>query len=148
AIGDASGSKALTMAGGTLTLANADTYSGGTYLIGGSLSVGHPAALGTGAATFGGGILTAAYKLTVGNTINIPNTTAVFGGASNLTLSGAVNLLGSSILTTTNTGLTTLSGAIGGQGALLTTGSSGPGGLQLNGSANTYTGGTYVNAGN
>src|SRR5581483_6436517 len=83
----------LTSGAGTLLLANADTYGGGTYLAGGILQLGNNTALGSGAVTFAGGTLNAAITLAaVNNTINLPNTTANITGATNLNFTGQVNL--------------------------------------------------------
>src|SRR5581483_1626232 len=107
-----------------LTLNNANTYSGGT-VVAGTLVAGNAGALGGGIVTFAGGTLAAAAKLTVGNDLSIPNTAAVLGGNASLTLSGKVNVLGTSTLALTNTAITTLSGTITGPGVLATAGTTG-----------------------
>ncbi|HEX3149406.1 MAG TPA: autotransporter-associated beta strand repeat-containing protein, partial [Gemmataceae bacterium] len=150
AIGESGGSQALTVATGAanasnVTLYNTDTYSGGTYLVGGPLTVAQGSSLGGGAVTFAGGSLAAAAKLTINNAISIPNTTAVIAGNTSLALNGAITLLGQSTLQVTNTGVTTVSGTIAGNGVLTTTGSTGN--LLLNPSANTSAG-TSLTAGN
>ena len=70
------------MATGTTSVVNvlnAGTYTGGTYLIGGTLNV-EQYRPGTGTITFAGGALVAYCKITINNSISIPNTTAVLGG--------------------------------------------------------------------
>lgn len=120
-----SGGRVVKTGSGTLVLAGANTYAGGTVLGGGSVSVTSDANLGalTGALTFDGGTLqvtNAAFSSTVRAT-----TLAAGGGTFDIahafTLGG--NLIGAGGLTKTGTGTLTLSGA------------------------NTYAGGTVVKSG-
>ncbi|MFJ3483579.1 autotransporter-associated beta strand repeat-containing protein [Pseudomonas sp. NPDC090202] len=106
---------------GTLVLNGASSYSGGTLLNGGTLLVGDNSALGSGA-------LTAADGTTLGS-----NSTVALNNAVNLL--GNLNIGGSSSLT--------LNGLIGGVGSLSKNGATS---LILN-NANTYNGGTSLNAG-
>lgn len=108
---------------GTLVLGGTNTYSGGTLINGGVLQVSNDANLGSSAGrlTFDGGTL----RLAAG-----------VASARNVTL----NAGGGTIRTD---GVSTLSGVIGGDGALAKTGTSL---LTLTG-ANTYTGGTTISAG-
>ncbi|MFN3410418.1 MAG: beta strand repeat-containing protein, partial [Limisphaerales bacterium] len=58
AVGESGGSRSLTKAGsGTLSLASASSYSGGTVLNAGTLAINHVNALGTGPLTLAGGNL-------------------------------------------------------------------------------------------
>lgn len=109
---------------GTLTLSGANTYTGGTTLNAGVVSIAADANLGdaAGMLTFNGGTL----RTTAGVT-STRNVTLNAGGGTFDT--GAFN--------------STLSGVISGTGGLTKTGT---GTLTLNG-ANTYTGGTTVSAG-
>jgi len=116
---------ALAKAGaGTQTLTGINSYSGGTSLNGGTLSVAQDANLGAaaGVLAFNGGTL---------------RTTADFSTARATTL----NAPGGTI--ETQTGTLTAAGVIGGVGALAKTGA---GNLILTG-ANTFTGGTTISAG-
>ncbi len=108
---------------GTLVLSGANTYTGGTFVEGGTLSVGSDANLGasSGALTLDGGTL---------------ETTAKFSSARNVTLGAASGEM------KTDADLA-LAGAIGGAGGLLKSGS---GTLTLSGNG-TYTGGTAISAG-
>ncbi|MBE7190285.1 autotransporter-associated beta strand repeat-containing protein, partial [Jatrophihabitans endophyticus] len=121
---------------GTLTLTGANTYTGGTTLTAGTLSVGvdtvgapgaiTSSAIGTGTLTFTGGTLRA-------------------GGAYTLANAATVNMTGGTI--DTNNNRFTLSGPIGGPGALTVVNSTDTGDLSgvlaLTGT-NTYAGGTTV----
>jgi autotransporter-associated beta strand protein len=109
---------------GTLTLTNAaSTYTGGTFINGGTIAVTNDSALGGSAAavTFGGG------------TLQLNNYTSSFGfGSQNVSL-GAATGAASSI----NPGF------VSGPGSLTFVG---PGTLDLSGT-NTYTGSTNINGG-
>jgi autotransporter-associated beta strand protein/YVTN family beta-propeller protein len=122
--GIVSGSGGLTKSGsGTLTLSGANTYSGGTTINAGTLSVGADNNLGTGGGlAFGGGTLQ--YS-------------------NGFSSSRAVTLNAGGGTFDTNGNNAILSGIIGGTGGLT---KSGTGTLTLSG-ANTYSGGTTVNAG-
>ncbi|MDQ0305444.1 autotransporter-associated beta strand protein, partial [Ancylobacter polymorphus] len=109
---------------GTLVLSGTNTHEGGTTVTAGTLSISADAALGnaSGGLTFNGGTLA---------------TTATFGSARTVTLTGD-----GTFDTATATTLT-LSGTITGDGSLT---KSGAGTLVLSGT-NDYTGGTIVSAG-
>ena len=104
-----------------LTLNGVNTYGGGTTLNAGTLTLGNNGALSTGnLSVTGASTLDSTGALQLGNAINL---------GAQLTLAGVQN--------------TTLSGAITGTGSLVKNGS---GSLVLSG-ANTYSGGTTINAG-
>ena len=124
-----SGPGALTKIGtGTLTLSGANTYTGATTINGGTLSISADNNLGGAAGTLalGGGTL---------------NTTLTMPSTRGITLNTGTDTFN------VKTGTTlTESGVIGGTGGL--TMATGAGTLVLNNSsANTYTGGTALNAG-
>ncbi|OGS40546.1 MAG: hypothetical protein A2506_07135 [Elusimicrobia bacterium RIFOXYD12_FULL_66_9] len=116
------GAGSLTKTGaGTLTLTGYGSYSGGTYLKEGTLNVG-ASSLGSGALTFDGGTLQTPYTFTIGSSVTL--------NAGN----GTFDLQG---------GTLTLTGVIGGAGALILNST---GTLKLT-AANTYAGGTAVSNG-
>ena len=118
-----SGTSLTKIGGGTLALNAANTYAGGTALNAGTIAVGNNAALGTGALAMAGG-------------------TTLLAGANNLVLANAVSTAGvGTVDTGTNT--LTLNGVVSGAGSIAKVGT---GNLVLNG-ANTYAGGTALNAG-
>lgn len=108
---------------GTLNLSRANSYSGGTALNAGTITVGNNAALGTGALTMADG-------------------TTLAAGANGLSLANAVATAGVGTIDTGANTLT-LSGVVSGAGSIAKVGS---GTLVLNG-ANTYAGGTSLTAG-
>jgi autotransporter-associated beta strand protein len=134
----------LTMAGyGTLTLAAANTLSGGLTLCAGQLNIGDPQAIGTGMLT-----LAASGSVTIDNTstgpIVLPNNpqqwnslgyaTLIFGGTQDLDLgTGPIALPGSFVINVASKTLTI--GGVIGPGGITKTGS---GALVLKG-ANTIT---------
>jgi autotransporter-associated beta strand protein len=117
--------------GGALTLTNSgNTYSGGTAINSGTLSVYGDGALGatTGGITFNGGTLQA-------------------NGGTGLQSGRTVDLLGGGGTFDANSLTSTLSGLISGGGGLTVLDSSGRGSLTLTNSANTYSGGTTLVSG-
>ncbi len=149
------GGQTLTKTGsGTLALSGANNYTGGTSIQLGTLSVGSPSNLGTGGLTLGGGTLqtTGAFSSSMAVSV-IANSTITSNAATILsgTLTGspgttlALNGTGSNSLAaiTVPSGVFTVDGIIGGA-SLLT--KAGAGTLSL-AQANTYTGGTTINAG-
>lgn len=121
------GTTTLTKSGtGTLTLSGANTYTGGSYLNGGTVAINAGSNLGntTSAITFSGGTL-AAY--------------------GSLSRSGTVTLnAGGGTIDVTNSATVTTSGVYSGVGGLT---KSGAGTLILSNSANTYTGTTTIAGG-
>jgi autotransporter-associated beta strand protein len=147
------GGAGLTEAGnGVLLLSAANTYAGGATVNGGTLAVDNGSALGTGTLSLNGGVLRGnGTGLTLANPLNLGGN-AVIGGTTDLTLTGTATSVGnpptgSWTLTVTNTGLTTLAGAIGqSSSSSLGLAKGGTGTLLLSG-ANTYSGGTTLNVG-
>lgn len=119
--GDVSGPGMLTLTGGLLRMSGNNTYSGGTLIAGGTLSISRDTNLGASAGQliFSGGLLQTVSNMTSARGV-VMNTTANIQPASGTTL--------------------TLSGSIMGTGGLKM---SGEGTLTLSG-INTYTGGTEV----
>ncbi len=109
---------------GTLTLTNANAYSGGTTIDGGTLALGHSSAAGTGPITVLGSTIDYADGVDIANNINLQN---------DVTLSVA-------------TGAATQSGVISETGGSFGVTKTGAGGLTLD-AANTYSGDTNINAG-
>jgi autotransporter-associated beta strand protein len=76
---------------GTLTLAGANTYSGGTTLSAGRIAIGANTALGTGALALAGGTLQTTANMSFANTINVTGAgSSIDTGATTLTLTGAL----------------------------------------------------------
>jgi autotransporter-associated beta strand protein len=125
--GTISGTGALLKQGsGPLTLTGANTYTGGTNLNGGVLAVNSDGNLGSGALSFNGGTLEALAA----------------GGGITSTKAITLNALGGTFLADAGT-TSTLSGAISGVGSLTKDGA----GTTIFTGANTYGGGTNLNAG-
>jgi len=117
------GSGAITKNGtASVTILNANSYTGGTIINAGTVEADANSALGTGTVTMNGGLLTNNVTATLANTVNLNAAASVaVASAQTLTLSGAV----------TNSGALTKLGA---------------GTLTLSG-PNTYAGNTTVSAG-
>ncbi len=130
--GSGSGVLALTKSGtGSLTLTNANTYSGVTTISGGTLkisaanNIGDSSATNTIALSGGGTLETTASGFDLGANRNVTLTGAgtIQNDAGTLTVSGTVNT-GANLLTVAGAGNTTISQATGATGAsLLKTGS-------------------------
>jgi autotransporter-associated beta strand protein len=137
----------LTKSGsGTLVLSNRNSYTGGTTLSAGTLTAGNNSALGSGTLTLQAGTLSASGgAVSLANPVTVAGNVTI-GGSSAMTLSGALTLTGNRTLTVSNTGLTTIAGAIGQSTSGLGLTKAGPGTLVLSAS-NTYTGLTTVSGG-
>jgi autotransporter-associated beta strand protein len=116
----------LKIAGGTETLSGANTYSGGTLLSAGALRVTNNSSVGTGTVTLNGGMFQA--------------------GAAGLAFSNAFALNPTRGAIDTQVNTLTLSGTIADGSGPGTLNKIGAGTLVLSG-ANTYSGGTVINAG-
>ena len=123
---------ALIMSGpGTLVLSNANSYSGGTAINGGTIQVLNSSALGTGALTVGSTVAT--KTLSLGDSLVVSNAITLSSALTVNSAAGTSNLLSGIISEPkATTGTTT--------GSLNTTGA---GTLRLSG-VNTFTGGVHV----
>jgi autotransporter-associated beta strand protein len=147
AIGETGGPQSLSKAGsGKLVLAGANSYSGGTTLSAGTLTVAVSGALGTGTLilkfgtlTAGGSAVALANRVTLGANVTL-------GGSANLTFTGSATLTGNRKLTVSNTGVTTFAGAVGQSGGTWVLTKAGAGTLVLGGT-DSYAGGTAVTGG-
>jgi autotransporter-associated beta strand protein len=135
------------LGGNTLTLTGNNTYTGGTVLSAGTLSVGSATAIpSTGTISFNGGTIQSsdATLRTLSNTIAL-NADVTVGTTGNLTFSNtASTALGATRTFTIGGGNTTFAQAFTGSGLGIT--KAGAGTLTLTG-ANTFTGATTINAG-
>jgi fibronectin-binding autotransporter adhesin len=136
-----SGTGTLTKNGsGTLVLTGSNTYSGGTTLNAGNLTLQSSNALGTGTLTQSSG----SSLLTIDTTGTLTNTMSLYNVLTlqSATLSGAITVNNATFDVDDGDTLT-LSGGVGGTGGVT---KNGTGNLVLSGS-NTYSGATIVNAG-
>jgi outer membrane autotransporter protein len=108
---------------GTLGLTGVNTYSTGTTLSAGTISLGNSASLGSGTLA-----MSSATTLALAGGVNAGNVVTLAAGTETINVSS---------------GTGTLSGAIGGTGALTKTGS----GILVLSGTNGYSGGTTVNGG-
>jgi autotransporter-associated beta strand protein len=131
------------------SVGNTITISQNTTASGTSISAGATSSLGTGTFTINGGTI----DNTSGSAVTLATNNAqswagdfTFTGTNNLNMgTGAVALTGSRVLTV-SAGALTVGGVIGDAGSGFSLTKQGPGALSLGG-ANTYTGGTVINAG-
>lgn len=139
----------LTKAGsGVLILSGANTYTGGTNLNAGTLTLNNAAALGTGSLNIAAGTSLnntsgSSITLSTNNSINA-NGDFSFTGGANLNMGTGNVVLSANRQITVNGSNFTLGGVISGTGFSLT--KAGAGTLTL-ANANTYSGGTNLNAG-
>jgi len=133
---------------GSLTINNANTYSGGTTLNAGTLNINNASAIGTGALTIGTGTTIdntsgSAVTLSTNNAQTWPSDVN-FSGSNALNLgTGAVTRSGTTTITAGGTGALTIGSALTGTGGIT---KAGAGTVVLAGTS-TYTGNTTVNAG-
>jgi autotransporter-associated beta strand protein len=135
---------------GTVSLAGVNTnFTGPITLTTGTLNIGNDNTnpLGTGLLTLNGGSVQASVTAVANPVVNdfVVNTNEVIGGGNNVTFSGNGSLSSGDTLTNTNSGITTLSGVISGQGALIQNNASGT--FVLANSGNSYNGTTTITAG-
>ncbi len=137
-IDDGGNAYALTVNGGnTLNLNNSNTYTGGTTIIAGTLSLGNSSALGAGTVTFNGGTLANSANVTLANNLSTTSNTAnITASGGTMVLNG--NTTGANGFNLTPTNKITLGGtnnitntASGGAGLSIT---GGAGGVDITGS--------------
>jgi autotransporter-associated beta strand protein len=128
---------------GTLALSAANTYTGGTTLTNGTLTVGNNGALGTGALALNGGTLQFTTFIALANAFTVGGPASI-GGSNEVELDGAGNLTAGNTLTITNTSFTVFLGILSGAGGL--TVAAGAAAVEIN-RAGTYTGATAINSG-
>ena len=145
--GSVAGSGSLVKSGsGSLTINTANTYSGGTSISAGTVTVGHASALGSGKVALSGGTLNLNGK-SVGNDVSIKGNVSLKGGSA---YSGALELQsgavsGDALRLSQNATLLegSVSNVLSGSAGVVKNGS---GTVTLSGS-NSYSGGTTVHSG-
>jgi uncharacterized repeat protein (TIGR01451 family) len=143
-----SGSVGLTKAGsGTLVLNAANGYSGGSTLLGGTLTVGSNSALGGGGLTIANGTTLGptGVAVTLANTLTL-NGNVTFAGTLGLTLNAPIVLTANRTLTVNNTAGVTLQGGVTESGGAWMLTKAGAGKLILP-VADSYSGGTTLSGG-
>lgn len=118
----------LTVAGGSETLTNANTYTGTTTVTGGTLKLS------------GAGAISSSSNLNINGTFDVSAAAGPTLSFTSLAGSGVVTLGANNLQI--SAGANTFSGAIQGTGGLIVTG-----GKQILSGANTYTGGTTISGG-
>ena len=149
--GAVGGTAGLTKSGtATLTINNANTYSGGTVLNAGTLNINNAAAIGTGTLTIAGGATidnTSGSAVTLStNNAQVWNGNFNFGGSNALNMGTGAITMTTSLTVTANGGAALTVGPINQSGGSWQLTKAGSGTLVLNGN-NSYTGGTTVTAG-
>ena len=131
---------------GTVAIANANSYTGGTNVNAGTLAINNANALGNGTLTLAGGALdnSSAANVTLAGVSSVAvNSNVNFVGTGNLSLGNATVTLNSSPTINVANNTLTLAGLVSGGGGITKTGN---GTLALN-AANTYSGQTNINGG-
>jgi autotransporter-associated beta strand protein len=146
--GSIAGSGALTKSGpGSLTIASANTYSGGTVVSNGTLVLANTAALGSGALDIEGGALDSGVANLVNGNSNpiLLNSNLIFLGSQNLDLGGSViSFSANRTVAVSNNTLTVSAPVVSGTGITLT--KEGPGVLRQG--ANNVLGGESLTVNN
>ena len=145
-----SGTGSLNESGsGTLTLAGADTNSGGVTLSSGQLNINTATAIGTGRLNISGGTIDntsgSAVTLTTNN-LQTWGANFTFGGSNALTMGTGAVTLGTGVIVTTNGSTLSDAGIIADGGAGYSLTKAGTGTLTLSG-VNTFAGGITLSAG-
>ncbi len=129
---------------GVVNFFGVNTYSGGTTLLSGLVTVNSDRSLGVGIVTLSGGGIQANAPSVLPNTILV-NAPSTISGTNNLTITGGVTLLAPpNSVTIRNTAVTTFTNVINGAGQIIMNGAAGTLNLPA---LNTYTGGTTLAAG-
>ena len=132
---------------GNVLISGVNTYTGGTTVTAGTLSVGlsKNQALGTGAVTLNTGSTLVLDRVTISNSLSVNSATVLATNGFGDTWSGPVSLSGIATFDLATSGNLILSGAISGSGVLKKAGNSTT--LTLSGTGNTYSGGTIISGG-
>jgi autotransporter-associated beta strand protein len=140
--------------GGTLTLSGLNTFSGGLVINSGIVTTGAAASVSSGGTGTGAITVNSAGRLTLSTGVGTLNRALTLNGGSlffagsgnDLTLAGTLEFAANSTLdaTNNNSGFPTITASTSGTGGFTKTGI---GGIRLNGTSNTYSGPTIVNAG-
>ena len=141
-----SGTGAVTQAGsGTLVLNGVNTYSGGTTINAGTVTLGTLAnqALGTGTVVINSGSTLVTDRITLANSLTLNGGTIRETNGFGSTYSGAIDLAATSTVTTIPTASVALLNTVSGAGGLI---KNGTGTVTLSG-ANTYAGATTISTG-
>ena len=132
---------------GALTLAGANTFSGGVTLTNGTLNLGHASALGSGPLLVQGGAFDnlSGASLTVANAINL-NANTTFNATDPLELTGAVSITNAdrTITLGAGSGALTVTGRLVGSNANRFLRTAGTGTFNLGGVWTNITGGTFA----
>ena len=140
------GTTALVKQGaGILTLSEANTYSGNTTISSGTLQVSGSGVAGTGTIAVGANTLDIINSATVTNAVTINGGTIANSAGSGTKSTGVITLGGNSTLNSAGTGLTVSSVITDGASSFSVT-KQGASTVTLS-AANTYDGGTTINAG-
>jgi fibronectin-binding autotransporter adhesin len=140
---DAGGDPLIVNGAGAMLLLGSNTYSGGTYVGGGTLQLGNVSALGTGGLTANAGVVDLeGYSLTAANSNALPSLAGAAGTITDYGTGGGTTTLTVSQSITTTFGGSIDDGPVNRLALLLT----GTGTLILSGT-NDYSGGTIVDAG-